>query len=164
MINKQTNTFLDCVSRHWPCVCLLQTDMLPWIMWSWTSRRCWSSERRRPSLAGATTTTLWSQRRRLPARGAGRRAHPLTHSSSHCWMIIYSCISLFFSGPQTTIHCQRKAVSILLFLFMKTVLNLFCISLMFVLCAVTDDSEEWTGDEEEPISPPPDTADPLTPM
>ncbi|KAK1897549.1 FYN-binding protein 1 [Dissostichus eleginoides] len=28
----------------------------------------------------------------------------------------------------------------------------------------TDDSEEWTGDEEEPISPPPDTADPLTPM
>ncbi|XP_063747957.1 FYN-binding protein 1 isoform X2 [Eleginops maclovinus] len=27
-----------------------------------------------------------------------------------------------------------------------------------------DDSEEWTGDEEEPISPAPETADPLTPM
>ncbi|KAF3835073.1 hypothetical protein F7725_027631 [Dissostichus mawsoni] len=93
--------------------------------------------KKRPTLAGATTTTLWSLRRRLPARGA---------------------------GPQTTIHCQRKAVSILLFLFMKTVLNLLCISLMLTLCAVTDDSEEWTGDEEEPISPPPDTADPLTPM
>ncbi|XP_044054216.1 arginine-glutamic acid dipeptide repeats protein isoform X2 [Siniperca chuatsi] len=28
----------------------------------------------------------------------------------------------------------------------------------------TDDSEEWTGDDDEPLSPAPDTADPLAPM
>ncbi|XP_033936702.1 uncharacterized protein [Pseudochaenichthys georgianus] len=94
----------------WPGTAATTTDMLPWIMWSWTSRRCWSSERRRPSLTGATTT-MWSQRRRLPARGA---------------------------GPQTTFHCQRRA------------------SQMTV--------RSGTGDEEEPTSPPPDTADSLTPM
>lgn len=30
--------------------------------------------------------------------------------------------------------------------------------------SVTDDSEEWTGDDEEPISPPPETAGPLASM
>lgn len=31
-----------------------------------------------------------------------------------------------------------------------------------VVATVTDDSEEWTGDDDEPLSPGPDSEDPLS--
>ncbi len=36
--------------------------------------------------------------------------------------------------------------------------------MLMLMCSVTDDSEEWTGDDDETVSPHTDTADPLALM
>lgn len=69
-------------------------------------------------------------------------------------------VLLFSSGPQITFLYQQKAVSIL-----PTFCHCHSVhigGLQRFLCrrSVTDDSEEWTGDDEETLSPSPQSADP----
>ena len=92
---------------------------LRWIMWSWTSRRCWSLGRRPPSPAIAALPSS----RRWPAQGAGVCAHA-TSSLRHCYVEDedLQAFCLFFStGPQTTTHYQQRVVSIPLIVFVITV-------------------------------------------
>lgn len=69
-------------------------------------------------------------------------------------------VLLFFSGPQITFLYQQKAVSIL-----PTFCHCHSVHIRVLqrfLChrSVTDDSEEWTADDEEPLSPGPESTEP----
>lgn len=80
-------------------------------------------------------------------------------------MLKILCLS-FLSEPQTTIHYQQKVVSLLYSSsYLQNVFNLISSSLILVLTfSVSDDSEEWTVDDDEVLSPARETTDPLTPM
>lgn len=89
----------------------------------------------------------------VPARSISKPLFTLqTKSFSH----------LSHPEPQITTRCHQKAVSIpptLLTATRKYILKLR--SSFDVVATVTDDSEEWTGDDDEPVSPGADSEDPL---
>lgn len=66
--------------------------------------------------------------------------------------------SVLFSGRRITSPCQTAVSAFLSACFSMCVTHSAAASCW---CSVTDDSEEWTGDEEELPSPLPQSEDPL---
>lgn len=100
-------------------VSVFQMGMSQWIMWSWTSRRCWSWERRLQSPARAAATMLSS--RTVPAPGAGMCAQRVTYTCHSLFITVFSWkddlrlfLSLFLRAlnhyPLSTESCKYLLV------------------------------------------------------